>query len=312
MGPRVSIVLAVSVLVGSVSCANEASDRAESPAARVRTTLRDDTVTVASFDFAESELLAELYSEALEAGHFDVRREFGLGPREVVFPALAGGLVEFVPEYAGSALQFIDVDQAPAATGAGDANEALAVALRDTGVAVLESSPAEDANTFVVTRETAQRDGLRSLSDVAGPAPTLTFGGPPECESRPYCLAGLEEVYGLSFGEVLTLDAGGPLTLQALERGDVDVALLFTTDPALNNEDLVQLDDDRELQPSENVTPLLRRELVDRFGPQLVARIDAVSEALDTEALRSLNQRVAGGEDVASVARSWLREQGLT
>jgi osmoprotectant transport system substrate-binding protein len=274
-------------------------------------TLRDDTVTVASFDFAESELLAELYSQALEAHDYRIRRTFELGPRELVYPALAGGLVELVPEYAGSALGFVDPDDGAAASGRRATNDALRAALEGTNVAVLEPSPAEDANAFVVTAGTAERDDLRALSDLTAVAPTLSFGGPPECESRPYCLAGLERVYGTSFDLVLALDAGGPVTHQAIENGDVDVALLFTTDPALTTGDLVELEDDRGLQPSENVTPLVRDELVDRFGTDLVVRLDAVSAALDTAQLRALNRRVADGEDVPSVAASWLRQQGL-
>ena len=146
---------------------------------------------------------------------------------------------------------------------------------------MLAPSPAQDANTFVVTRETAEREHLRTLSDLAAVAPEMTFAGPPECPSRPFCLLGLERVYGLSFREVLALDAGGPLTHQAIASRDVDVALLFTTDPALIDGTLVELEDDRDLQPAENVTPLVRSDVVDHFGPDLVARMDTISPAAD-------------------------------
>ena len=125
------------------------------------------------------------------------------------------------------------------------------------------------------------------------------------------CLAGLQRVYGLKFDEVVSsLDAGGPVTHQALDDGYVDVALLFSTDPAIDDPDLVELSDDRRLQPAENVTPLVRKEVVERWGSKLVGVIDSVSAQLTTDELRQLNARAAGG-DVADVAAAWLEEHGL-
>ena len=144
----------------------------------------------------------------------------------------------------------------------------------------LEAAPAQDANAFVVKRETAERYGLRRLSDLTGVAPELTFGGPPECREA-VVPRRLKDVYGLEFSEFVSLDAGGPLTREALDDDVVDVALLFTTDPALTNPDLVQLEDDRGLQPAENVTPLVRTAVADRWGPALVRATNAVSERLD-------------------------------
>lgn len=266
----------------------------------------DDTVTVASFDFAESRLLAELYSQALEAGGYKVRRAFDLGPREFVAPALVGGLVDLVPEYAGTALQFVSLGAVQPGANAEETHEALARGLKEKDVTVLLPAPAQDANTFVVSRRVADRLGLRTLSDVARVGAQLTFGGPPECSARPLCLLGLARVYGIRFREVVPLDAGGPLTRQALGNGVVDVALLFTTDPAVGGPDLVELVDDRGLQPAENVTPLVRTELLDRAGPRLAGAIDAVSRRLTTDDLRQLNTLVAGGADVADVAGTWL------
>jgi osmoprotectant transport system substrate-binding protein len=310
---RTIAIWVLAALVGGAGCSSEPDDRADSPEARVATTLGDDTVTVGSFDFAESELLADIYSQALEAEGYDVRRAFGLGPREFVLPALAGGLVEVVPEYAGSALQFSSLASDAGTDDVEGTNDQLAELLADRGITVLAPSPAQDANTFVVTRDTAEREDLRTLSDLAAVAPELTFAGPPECASRPFCLLGLERVYGLSFREVLALDAGGPLTHQAIANGDVDVALLFTTDPALIDGDLVELEDDRDLQPAENVTPLVHADVVDHFGPGLAARLDAISQRLTTDGLRALNAQVAAGDQsVAAIASEWLAAEGLS
>jgi osmoprotectant transport system substrate-binding protein len=271
--------------------------------------LDDDAITVASFDFAESELLAEIYSQALEAKDLPVRRALRLGPRELVTPALVAGLVELVPEYAGTAVQFVSAGEVAPSGAARGTHDALTRALADRPVVALEPAPAQDANAVVVTQQTAERHGLETISDLADVAPTLTFGGPPECPTRPYCLVGLSEVYGLQFETFVGLDVGGPLTQQALTRGDIDVALLFTTDPSIDH--LVVLRDDRALQPAENVVPLVRREAVERWGQELVATVDAVSAELTTEALRALNAEMDGGRGAADVAAAWLGTQEI-
>ncbi len=273
--------------------------------------LGDDAITVASFDFPESELLAEVYGQALQAAGFDVRFEIGIGPRELVQPALARGLIELVPEYAGTALRFTSLGASPPTDDLAATTSALGHVLRDRGLVVLAPAPAQDANAIVVTRALADRYALDEISDLTVVAPDLRFGGPPGCPDRPLCLAGLEEAYGLRFAAFLPLDVGGPLTHQALSGGHIDVALLFTTDPRLVDDELVVLADDRDLQPAENVTPVVRREVVQRWGEPFVDAVDEVSARLTTETLRSLNARVAGGEPRAGVAADWLRGEGL-
>jgi osmoprotectant transport system substrate-binding protein len=152
----------------------------------------------------------------------------------------------------------------------------------------------------------------RPAGHVAKVAPRLVFGGPPECPERIYCLLGLRQVYGLRFRVFVPLDAGGPLTLQALEAGYIGVALLFSTDPAITADHLVVLADDRGLQPAENVVPLVRRDAVTRYGPRLLEVLNAVSARLTTGSRRALDARVQlRGENPRLVAESWLRTQGL-
>jgi osmoprotectant transport system substrate-binding protein len=274
--------------------------------------LEDDAVTVASFDFPESTLLAQLYGQALEASGVEVRYELEIGPRELVQPALARGLVELVPEYAGTGLRFTSMGTAVPSDDVRATTTALDRALRERQAVALAPAPAQNANAVVVPRGLAERYELDEISDLADLAPDLRFGGPPGCPDRPYCLAGLEDTYDLRFEEFLPLDVGGPLTHQALAGGHVDVALLFTTDPLLVGGDIVELADDRNLQPAENVTPVVRREVVDRFGDRLVAAVDAVSARLTTGELQVLNGRVAEGDPPAEVAADWLDAEGLT
>ncbi len=114
-------------------------------------------------------------------------------------PALTNGLVQLVPEYEGSALQFFSLGRLSATSNAGAANRALAGSVAGRGLVATSPAPAQDANAIVVTAATAARYGLRSIADLAGVAPRLVFGGPPECPGRPYCLKGLQRAYGLHF-----------------------------------------------------------------------------------------------------------------
>ena len=221
-GPRLTTHRRVaSIVVGLVVVVAAACGSDEEPEA-APSALNDDAVTVASFNFPESQVLAEIYSQALEAGGYTVRRALSLGPREFVEPALAGGLVELVPEYAGTALQFLSTGEASPFPDAETTLDALRQVASGRGVTALASAPAQDSNTIVVTRATAEHFGLRSISDLQPIASQLTFGGPPECPTRPLCLQGLESTYGLFFKEFIPLDAGGPLTRQALRGDHVD------------------------------------------------------------------------------------------
>jgi osmoprotectant transport system substrate-binding protein len=269
-------------------------------------------ITVGSFDFPESVLLAEIYGQALAADNFPVRILPDLGPRELVDSALMSGLVQLVPEYAGSALEFFSLGRLSATSDAEAANRALTGSVAGRGLVPASPAPAQDANAIVVTAATAARYGLRSIADLARLAPGLMFGGPPECPGRAYCLPGLKRVYGLRFKTFTPLDAGGPLTLQALEEGDIGVALLFTTDPDIPARHLVVLADNRGLQPAENITPVVRRDVIARYGPNLLAALNTVSALLDTGTLRALDARVElAGQDPRLVAGRWLRAHGL-
>lgn len=274
---------------------------------------RDGTViTVGSFDFPESVLLAEIYGQALAAGSFPVRVLPDLGPRELVEPALMNGLLQVVPEYAGSALEFVSLGHRSPTADVQATNRVLDSTLASRGLLAARPAAAQNANAIVVTAATAARYGLRSIADLARVAPRLVFGGPPECPERAYCLPGLQRTYGLRFKSFVPLDAGGPLTLQALRAGNIAVALLFTTDPSISARHLVVLTDGRALQPAENITPVVSRAAVARFGMGLLTVLDAVSERLTTDSLRALDARVElAGHAPRLVAEDWLRAQGL-
>jgi osmoprotectant transport system substrate-binding protein len=267
---------------------------------------RRPTIQLASFDFPESEILGELYGQALRQHGIPVEPVVQLGAREVVAPALEQGKVDMVPEYLGSALNFLNDRDRVATADPGLTHARLEQAFAPRGVSVLAFAPAQDRNGFVVTGELARRRGLEQLSDLAPLAGQLTFGGPPECPQRPLCLKGLQDLYGLHFARFEAMPSRA-VTAAALETGEIDVGMIDTTDPNLIEADLVQLADDKRLQPADNVVPVLRREVVDAYGPPLVRLLNAVSAQLTTVELTQLNLQVAKGQPAADAVGAWLR-----
>jgi osmoprotectant transport system substrate-binding protein len=304
------IVRVAGLLLGlaCTSCTAQHSPRAAPPAASSTSAV----ITVGSFNFPESALLAYLYAGALSARGYPVRVLPELGSRELVDPAIMTGLIQLVPEYSGSALEFVSLGRVRASASVAITATTLQRWTGARGLVVARPAAAQDANAIVVTAATAARYRLHTVSDLTAVAPALIFGGPPECPERPYCLPGLRRAYGLRFRAFVALDAGGPLTRQALLAGDIDVAELFTTDPAIRERHLVVLADNRGLQPAENVVPVLRRGTAERYGTGLAAALNSVSARLSTAALTALNAQVElGGRVPRVVAERWLRDQGL-
>jgi osmoprotectant transport system substrate-binding protein len=268
---------------------------------------RRPTVTVASFDFPESGVLAELYGQALRAAGYPVEMIDQLGSREIVEPAIEQGKVDLVPEYLGSALDFLGDRGRMATADPALTHRRLEQAFASRGVRVLAYAEAQDRNGFVVTTATARAHRLRRVSDLRPLAGHFVLGGPPECPERPLCQEGLEDHYGLHFARFEPMPSRA-VTAVALEAGEIQVGMIETTDPNLATRDLVQLADDGHLQPAENVVPVVRQEIVAAYGPRLVRVLDAVSAQLTGLDLIGLNRRVQlDDQPRAAVAAAWLR-----
>jgi osmoprotectant transport system substrate-binding protein len=266
------------------------------------------TIRLASFDFPESETLAELYGLALAEHGFPVEQVVQLGAREVVAPALEQGKVDMVPEYLGSALNFLNDRDRVATADPGLTHARLEQAFAPRGVSVLAYAPAQDRNGFAVAGDMARTRRLEKLSDLAPMASQMVIGGPPECPQRPLCLKGLQDVYDLHFARFEAMPSRD-VTAAALGTGEIDVGMIDTTHPSLLRPgvDVVQLADDRHLQPADNVVPVLRREILEAYGPGLVRLLNAVSARLTTAELTKLNLQVAEGQPAADAAAAWLR-----
>ena len=268
-------------------------------------------VVVASFHSPESDLLAAIYALALMHAGIPARLQLDIGPRELVQPALAQGLVDVVPEYLGSALTSLEPAAGVAMSDPLAVRRVLVRALARWHVQVLAPAAAQDQNGLVVSRATAGLLRLRTVSDLGPLAPGMVLGGAPECPQRPHCLPGLRRVYGLEFARFVPL-ATGQERVEAIEQGVVDVVITGTTDGYLASGNLVLLADDRQLQPAENIVPVVRAAAVARYGARLAGALDAVSARLTTSDLISLNWRVTvAGNNVLAEARAWLQRQGI-
>lgn len=268
-----------------------------------------ETIVVGSANFPESELLMEMYAQALAASDIDVETKPNIGSREVYMQAFDDGDLTLLPEYNGALLAFLaDGDLPEDASAPDEVYDALQDVLPE-GAETLPQSAAEDKDTLTVTQETADEYELASIPDLAPVAGDLTLAGGPEFQERYQGLIGLEEVYGVEFGEFKPLDAGGPLTVGALKDGSVDVANVFSTDSAIETNGWVSLEDPENLFLAQNIVPLIKSDVV---TPEAEEALNAVSEALTTENLTEALAKVqVDKQDPATVAEEFLADNGV-
>jgi osmoprotectant transport system substrate-binding protein len=264
-------------------------------------------LVIGTYPFTESRILAHIYAQALEDAGWTVDVAADISSRELMIPALEQGVVDLVAEYEGTLDTFLT--GVPPVAGAENDTERD---LSERDLIALDRAPVENKNEFVVTRTTARRLNLSTVSDLAEVSHDMILGGPAECPSRQLCLLGLESLYGITFALFRPLDTGGPLTLAALRSGEIDVGVLFTTDPALTDFDLVVLRDDLSLQPAEHITPVMSVASHAAAGSSARAVINAVSARLSTGGVRELNRLVGVvGRDPEQVADEWVERMDL-
>jgi len=291
-------VLVVTVALVAAACSSDSGE------------IDGPTIKIGSANFSESALVAEIYAQALEAEGYSVDRKLNIGSREIYKPALESGELDLLPEYIGTMLTFLGGE---ASSDSAATHRALQAAWEPEGISILDFAPAQDKNGLVVTKATAEELGVSRTSDLANFNGTLVFGGPPECPNRDFCLIGLQSLYGLDFLEFKPLDVGGPITVTALESGEIDVALLFTSSGVILAKEFVLLEDDKGLQPAENLAPAVRTEILDAYGDRFANVLNAVSSVLTTTELIALNKAVeVDGEDPDKVAADWLDALGLS
>lgn len=269
------------------------------------------SITVGSADFSESQLLAQIYGQALAEAGYDVDYQLGIGAREIYYGAVDSGEVDLVPEYTNALLSYVlrldDPEAVPDAANVEEQLSALDAALPES-LAVLTPSSAEDKDVIVCTSDAAEEYSLTNLTDLAGVLDEITLGAPPEFETRsPFGLVGFSDLLDApDVGEFVPLDAG--VIIDALTSGQIDCGNVFSTNPLIETEGLVSLEDDQALVPNEAILPLVRSEVV---TDQLSTALDAVNAELTTDVLKELLVEVdveAAAVDV--VAEEWLASLG--
>lgn len=293
-----------------------------------------ETVRIGSKDFAEQFILAEIYGALLENAGIPVDLgNINLGGTGIAHEALVNGEIDLYPEYPGTAFETIlglslaDAKAAiggatpvagatPAAAGGGTLDQYIYDAVSEAyleqfNVVLLAESAFNDTQALAVTRAFSEENGITTISQLAAVAAEYTIVGPSDFETRPDGLLGLQETYGAGFNEIETLGVQPGLRYQALEDGDADIVLAFSTEGQIAAQDLVVLQDDLGLWPPYHCAPFVRQETLDAY-PNIAEILDPVAPLLTDEVMAGLNGQVdLDALEPADVARTWLQEQGL-
>lgn len=262
----------------------------------------NEALVIGSANFSENVILAHVYAAALNDAGIDTTVKPNIGSREVFVPALQDGSIDLLPEYSGALLAYLDSELQDVF-----ASEEVYAALGERlpeGLAMLDKSEAEDKDTLVVTAETAKKYNLTSIGDLKPVAGELVLGGPPETKDRRVGLPGLKSLYDVVFGDFKSVDLGGPLTVGGLNNGDLDVGLMFTTQPAIAENGFVSLEDPNSMSLAENIVPIIRE---DRTSALVEETLNALSAKLTTEDLIQMNRDVEVEKlDPEKVARAYV------
>ena len=269
------------------------------------------SLTIGSKNFTEQRVLGEIYAQGLRAAGYRVKTMLDLGDEHAALRALRRGEVDAYPEYTGTALlSFFGEQPAELPKNRQDAYADAKRGFARMGMVAFPPTPFTSSNEVAVTKETAEKLGLQTISDLAGQASDLTLAGSPECRERLDCLLGLERIYKLHFGRFMAV----PIAQrhEVLTSGKADVSIVFTTDPQIQRESEVLLEDDENMFPPYNSTLVMRRAVANRAGPDLPRTLRMIQARLTDENMQELNARVdLDGQEPAAVAKAYLAENGL-
>lgn len=270
-------------------------------------------VTIASQAFPEAALMAAMYEQLLADAGYDPTVKL-VDSRDGYMPDFPGR-VDVVPEYVGGIVNFLNAeangdDAEPFEAGDGQqlADDGAQL-LEAAGITLLDLSEATDTNAFFVTQEFSESEGVTKLSDLEGRS--ITLAAAPDCEGRLDCEGGLSEQYGIDIVEVLPLGYASDQTYQSVLSGESELGETSTTDGTLESQGLVVLEDDKQIQPAQNLVPAVSTEFLDEH-PDIADLLNPLMAALTTDKLTELNTRMAvDREKPEDVAADFLAEEGL-
>ena len=269
------------------------------------------TITMGSKNFTEQKVLGEIYAQALSTAGYTVRKDLNLGDEKTQLKAIEGGDIDAGPEYTGTALlSFFGFTADKLPRDPVKAFEEAKKGYAEKNLTALTPTPFTNSNEVAVTQETADKLGLKKISDLEGKSQDLTPYGTPECRQRLDCKLGLEKVYGLKFKKFVPVDIA--LRHEVLKKGQADVSIVFTTDPQNKREGFVLLEDDKGMFPPYNSTLVVRNDVIDKAGPDFQKTVELVNKGLTDEVMQELNARVdLDKKTPKDVAGEYLQESGL-
>jgi osmoprotectant transport system substrate-binding protein len=299
--------VAACVAVSLAACGSSGGSSSSGGGNPLASTAPKGSVVVGSANFPENELLAEIYSLALQGAGLKVTEKFNIGAREVYYPEIEKGAVTVIPEYNG-ALLTTSVDKTSTAATTAQVNAALTAKL-PASLEILNSSAAQDKDSVTVTQAFAKQHHLTSITQLKPIEKQVIFGGPPELKTRTDGLVGLKRNYGLTFKSFSPLDESGPITLKALTSGKVQAADVFTTAPQIISDHLVALADPKFNFAAQNVTPLVYKK---GANSTVVNTLNEISAKLTTQGLLDMDKSIIlDHAQYATVAAAWLKSVGI-
>lgn len=274
------------------------------------------SVVVGGQDFTEMQVMASIYQQLLENEGYTVETKL-VTTRDVYLPELSSGNVDIVPDYLAGITDYLNTEKnGPDAeqVSSNDVDATLAALeplAEEQGISILPPSEATDQNAFFVTEEFAEEHDLTTLSDLAALGQPIKLGANPDCEGRADCEGGLTDVYGLDITEIVPLDFGSSQVKDAVAKGEVDLGETGTTDASLADLGLVLLEDDKGIQPAQNLTPAVNADFL-ADNPDLEDLFNELSAALTTEDLAAMNLKVdLERQKPEDVAQQFLEDKGL-
>ncbi|UYM06996.1 ABC transporter substrate-binding protein [Solicola gregarius] len=274
------------------------------------------SLVVSGQDFTEGQIMAEMYDQVLSASGYDVEQKL-VDTRDIYFAQLRKGSVDVVPDYLAGIGDYLNIEangpdaKAITSNSPDESLDAISPLAEDAGISLLEPAEATNQNGYAVSEDFASDNDLKTLSDLGKLGESITLAAAPDCEDRTDCAKGLKEVYKIDIEKVLPLGFGGAPTRNSVEDGESQLGQFGTTDPTVEEAGLVFLEDDKGLQPAQNLTPAVNTDFL-KDHPDVADTLNELSAGLTTDQLMDLNNQV-DSERVAvpDAVEQYLTDEGL-
>lgn len=263
-------------------------------------------VTVGGKLDPEARLLTHMYVLLLKNAGYDVTEKAGLGTNAVVFSAITSGQIDLYPEFTATGLAKLGK------TTTHDAQQDYQIVKQGYDqqyhITWLNAAPMNDTYGVCTSKDNASKLNVSKVSDLVAIAGQKVLATPPDGQSDPNVIPAMESTYGIKFKDVKVVDES--VTFQAVQHGDADFNICYTTIGLIAADNFLLLQDDKSVFPIYNPAPIVRNEFLQK-SPAVADVLNPLAPKLTTEAITKLNADVAGGKSIQTVAMTFLQDQGL-